>query len=52
LVRAGDPLALDDEESHDNYAIGGQVHFSMDGELFVYEDNNAPDKVTIHAYAT
>jgi hypothetical protein len=48
----GDPLALDDEESHDNYAIGRQNHFRINGELFIYEDNDAPDKVTIHAYAT
>lgn len=52
MVRAGDPLALDDEESQDDYAIGWQGHFRMDGEFIVFEDNDAPDKVTIHGYAT
>jgi len=52
LARTGDPLALDDEESHDNYAIGWQGHFRIDGELFVYENNDALEKVTIHGYAT
>jgi hypothetical protein len=50
LARDGDPLAVYVEESESKYAIGWQGHFRIDGDLFEYEDNEAPHKVTIHGY--
>jgi len=52
VARNGDPLALYVEESEANYAIGWQGHFRIDGDLFVYEDNDALHEITIHGYPT
>lgn len=52
LARNGDPLAVYVDESESNYAIGGQGHFRIDGDLFVYEDNDALHQITIHGYPT
>ena len=52
LARDGDPLAVYVEESEVTYAIGWQGHFTIDGDLFTYEDNDALHAMTIHGYPT
>lgn len=52
LARDGDPLAVHLEESDSNYAIGWQGRYRIDGDDFVYEDNESRRMTVIRGYPT
>jgi hypothetical protein len=52
LARDGDPLVLYVEETDTKYAIGWQGRYRLDGDLFVYEDNESRRLTAIRGYPT
>lgn len=50
LARGGDPLPVLIEETADRFAIGWQGRFHLDGDTFVYEDNESGRLTAIHGY--
>jgi hypothetical protein len=50
LARDGDPLPVYIEETNTNYAIGWQGSYRIEGEAFVYEDNESQRLVAIRGY--
>jgi hypothetical protein len=50
LASDGDPLPVYIEETNTNYAIGWQGRYLIDGEAFVYEDNESRRLIAIRGY--
>lgn len=50
LAYDGDPLALYIEETDTNYAIGWQGHYRIEGDAFIYEDNESRRLTDIRGY--
>lgn len=50
LAYDGDPLALYIEETDTNYAIGWQGRYRIEGDAFVYEDNESQRLIAIRGY--
>lgn len=50
LARDGDPLPVYIEETNTNYAIGWQGSYRIEGEAFVYKDNESQRLVAIRGY--
>jgi hypothetical protein len=50
LAYDGDPLAVYIEETDANYAIGWQGRYWIDGDAFVYEDNESQRLIAIRGY--
>jgi hypothetical protein len=52
LARDGDPLPVYIEETDTKYAIGWQGRYRIDGDAFVYEDNESRRLTAIRGYPT
>ncbi len=50
LASGGDPLPVYIEETNTNYAIGWQGRYQIDGDAFVYEDNESRRLIAIRGY--
>lgn len=50
LAYDGDPLAVYIEETDTNYAIGWQGRYRIEGDAFVYEDNESQRLIAIRGY--
>lgn len=50
LAHGGDPLPLYLEETDTNYAIGWQGRYRIDGDTFIYEDNQSRRLSAIRGY--
>jgi hypothetical protein len=50
LAYNGDPLPVYIEETNTNYAIGWQGRYRIDGDAFVYEDNESRRLIAIRGY--
>ena len=50
LASDGDPLPVYIEETNTNYAIGWQGRYRIDGDAFVYEDNESRRLIAIRGY--
>jgi hypothetical protein len=50
LARDGDALAVYIEEADTNYAIGWQGRYRIDGDAFVYQDNESRRLTAIRGY--
>ena len=50
LAYDGDPLPVYVEETNTNYAISWQGRYRIDGDAFVYEDNESRRLVAIRGY--
>ena len=50
LAYDGDPLPVYIEETTTNYAIGWQGRYQIDGDAFVYEDNESRRLIAIRGY--
>lgn len=50
LAYDGDPLPLYIEETDTNYAIGWQGRYRIDGDTFIYEDNESRRLSAIRGY--
>ena len=50
LAYDGDPLPVYIEETNTNYAIGWQGRYQIDGDAFVYEDNESRRLIAIRGY--
>jgi len=52
LARGGDPEPIQFEETDTNFAIGWKGNYSVDGDAFVFIDNDSARIVTILGYPT
>ena len=52
LARGGDPEPIHLEETDTNFAIGWKGNYSVDGDAFVFIDNDSARIVTILGYPT
>ncbi len=52
LARDGDPEPIHFEETDTNFAIGWKGNYSVDGDAFVFIDNDSARIVTILGYPT
>jgi len=52
LARGGDPEPIHFEETDTNFAIGWKGNYSVDGDAFVFMDNDSARIVTILGYPT
>jgi hypothetical protein len=52
LARDGDPEPIHVEETDTNFAIGWKGNYSVDGDAFVFMDNDSARIVTILGYPT
>jgi len=52
LARGGDPEPIQFEETDTNFAIGWKGNYSVDGDAFVFIDNDSACIVTILGYPT
>jgi hypothetical protein len=52
LARDGDPLPIHVEETDTNYAIGWHGRYRIDGDAFLYEDNESRRLTVIRGYPT
>jgi len=52
LARGGDPEPIHFEETDTNFAIGWKGNYSLDGDAFVFMDNDSARIVTILGYPT
>ena len=52
LARDGDPEPIQFEETDTNFAIGWKGNYSVDGDAFVFIDNDSARIVTILGYPT
>jgi hypothetical protein len=50
LAIAGDPLVVHIEETETSFAVGWQGRYRIDGQMFIYEDNQSHRLVVINGY--
>ncbi len=50
LAIGGEPIEIFFEESEESYSIGWQGHYSIDGDVFTYEDRASHRRVAIGGY--
>jgi hypothetical protein len=52
LARDGDPEPIHFEETNTNFTIGWKGNYSVDGDAFVFIDNDSARIVTLLGYPT